>query len=777
MAITDPRKTRDFGPVPDRADYDADEDPLVELARIVSEDGGFSGRGNRMRAEPAKSPATPKVDASDLEAELLEELETSFPAPLQAKAPAEPPKAPQTRAPVAPAEPREQPAPPVREAMAAQPTAATAAPAQNSATPHPAGARRPDVPKQPAPARQQPVSAPAAIEPARVPPEQPARRRAPEQPVRQATAAVPPSADDPDDLLRSIEEQLSQFERRVRSEGFSAADEQLATDDAQWSWEKDDAFEPAPDTGTREEISPAPTNDYRFRGPAAARPARREPVELESEDAEAFGRPASPFAKSRGAHSRDPEGSAGFGDGRLAVGDEIRGGLDDFSDEPAQPDDRSDSGLSGLEAELNRELDTAYRSPQQGSRQREAPMQGDDMRAVSDEDRGQDDFSDLGSATVIAPEHGMRPPPRPRGAPRRRSRKGLVSAAAVIVVVLIGGAAAMYVRSLEQAPSGPPPVIAASEGPMKVEPTQEQADAGQETVGSTVYDRVAGRAPETEENIVEGAEEPREIARIVLPQTQGESDALVRPVGGEDASVADAELETGDGETQGDADFGPRRVPTYVVRPDGTIVETEATGDAAETASADLSSQQMVAEQTEAMEPTPVQTVRIDEPRTAGAAPLGSSAEAGAPETASAPAPEQSVQPPAVTEAPSAETAPATEIAALQSEEPTPSVDTTTGEGQELASAEPAAPPPDASGYVVQLSAQTSEAGAQSTFAGLKQQFPTVLGDLEPNIQRADLGAKGIYYRVRVGPWTERADAVQICEALKSAGGDCYVTQ
>ena len=44
-------------------------------------------------------------------------------------------------------------------------------------------------------------------------------------------------------------------------------------------------------------------------------------------------------------------------------------------------------------------------------------------------------------------------------------------------------------------------------------------------------------------------------------------------------------------------------------------------------------------------------------------------------------------------------------------------------------------------------------------------------------IQEADLGTKGLYYRVRVGPWASRDDAIKVCEALKAAGGNCFVTQ
>ena len=80
-------------------------------------------------------------------------------------------------------------------------------------------------------------------------------------------------------------------------------------------------------------------------------------------------------------------------------------------------------------------------------------------------------------------------------------------------------------------------------------------------------------APAAEEQVVESSEEPREIARIVLPPSQEDAaEPLVRPVGeGETAPTA---------ATDEAALAGPRRVRTYVVRPDGTIVEGAAPAEA-----------------------------------------------------------------------------------------------------------------------------------------------------------------------------------------------------
>jgi hypothetical protein len=77
---------------------------------------------------------------------------------------------------------------------------------------------------------------------------------------------------------------------------------------------------------------------------------------------------------------------------------------------------------------------------------------------------------------------------------------------------------------------------------------------------------------------------------------------------------------------------------------------------------------------------------------------------------------------------------------------------------------------------LVQVSSQRSEEAARSTFRDLQAKFPSILGSYQPNIVRADLGAKGVYYRVRVGPFAG-ADAARLCENLKSAGGDCIISR
>jgi len=80
-----------------------------------------------------------------------------------------------------------------------------------------------------------------------------------------------------------------------------------------------------------------------------------------------------------------------------------------------------------------------------------------------------------------------------------------------------------------------------------------------------------------------------------------------------------------------------------------------------------------------------------------------------------------------------------------------------------------------AGGYFVQVSSQRSEADAQASLRSLQEKFPSELGDRDAIIRRADLGAKGIYYRAMTGPFASADEADQFCRSLKAAGGECII--
>jgi hypothetical protein len=97
-----------------------------------------------------------------------------------------------------------------------------------------------------------------------------------------------------------------------------------------------------------------------------------------------------------------------------------------------------------------------------------------------------------------------------------------------------------------------------------------------------------------------------------------------------------------------------------------------------------------------------------------------------------------------------------------------------------MAEASAAAPvalatPPSGGRYAVQVTSQHNEADAQASFQALRAKFPNQLGGREPIIRRADLGAKGVYYRALVGPFASMEQAAGVCSSLKAAGGNCLV--
>jgi cell division septation protein DedD len=93
--------------------------------------------------------------------------------------------------------------------------------------------------------------------------------------------------------------------------------------------------------------------------------------------------------------------------------------------------------------------------------------------------------------------------------------------------------------------------------------------------------------------------------------------------------------------------------------------------------------------------------------------------------------------------------------------------------GSPSADAEPA--PAAAGGYAVQVTSQRSEAEAQAAFRSLQAKYPQQLGGHRAVFRRADLGAKGIYYRALVGPFASAEQAERLCSSLKAAGGNCLI--
>jgi hypothetical protein len=103
-----------------------------------------------------------------------------------------------------------------------------------------------------------------------------------------------------------------------------------------------------------------------------------------------------------------------------------------------------------------------------------------------------------------------------------------------------------------------------------------------------------------------------------------------------------------------------------------------------------------------------------------------------------------------------------------------------------VAQAQPAAPPAPiaaaaapsvaASGVaVLQIGSYESVALAQSAWKTFQTRYADVVTNLSDDVQKADLGARGTWYRLRVGPFGDRSAAIAACEKLKAQGGSCFV--
>jgi tetratricopeptide (TPR) repeat protein len=79
-------------------------------------------------------------------------------------------------------------------------------------------------------------------------------------------------------------------------------------------------------------------------------------------------------------------------------------------------------------------------------------------------------------------------------------------------------------------------------------------------------------------------------------------------------------------------------------------------------------------------------------------------------------------------------------------------------------------------GWSVQLSSARDEKLAWGTWEKLKSRHKA-LTDMKPIVVKADLGKKGIYYRLRLGGFDSQAQAQSACGKLKSRGLSCFVSK
>ncbi len=97
---------------------------------------------------------------------------------------------------------------------------------------------------------------------------------------------------------------------------------------------------------------------------------------------------------------------------------------------------------------------------------------------------------------------------------------------------------------------------------------------------------------------------------------------------------------------------------------------------------------------------------------------------------------------------------------------------------KEVAKAEPAAGSTAAKAvtpgnYYIQLASVKDSSGAASEYKKMQAKY-TGLSGVDFRSQKADLGAKGTFYRIQAGPMSKDS-ATSVCGSIKSSGGSCLV--
>jgi hypothetical protein len=90
--------------------------------------------------------------------------------------------------------------------------------------------------------------------------------------------------------------------------------------------------------------------------------------------------------------------------------------------------------------------------------------------------------------------------------------------------------------------------------------------------------------------------------------------------------------------------------------------------------------------------------------------------------------------------------------------------------------ATPAAPAPTGAGYVAVVSSRQSHMEALKAFADIQQKYGSVLQGRTPDVREANLGEKGVWFRVVLGPPGSRESANSVCSQLKTQGySGCWI--
>ncbi len=314
----------------------------------------------------------------------------------------------------------------------------------------------------------------------------------------------------------------------------------------------------------------------------------------------------------------------------------------------------------------------------------------------------------------------------------RRGRKVLMASSGLIGVLALGAALAFAYKiggDSDIASAGKPPLIQADNRPVKVAPDKPGGKQFPHK-NKKIYERLGGA-------------DTNEAERLVSRQ-EDVAAAATAAVGGAPAPAASAPIPG-----------APRKVKTLTVRPDGTMEPSNPRQKIVKAPVAPVISGDGGI------------GIAMSFPQAPASAPAPSAAPAAA---AQAPVKPNIPKPVAVAPSPpetrQAAVSPASAVAA-PSPIQKPPVPVAAAPAPRQAASVSAASTND---YVVQVAARKSQTDALAAFADIQQKYPRLLSGYRPIIKRADLGSRGVWYRLNVGPVESKKVASALCGQLKSAG-------
>lgn len=494
-------------------------------------------------------------------------------------------------------------------------------------------------------------------------------------------------------------------------------------------------------------------------------------------------------------------------------------GPDDYADQPYAVESEPFADVSGVETGYDTEPRVQYEPqpdyqeeniawPEEGDPYTIDPRENVAMQATANDPQGSAEVGDLSYGVdadgdlveTVPPIAGVSDPVNTVAEPASRNL-GLKAMAAVVALSLLGGGGLFAYRTFGGAgATGEPKVIKADAGPFKIEVDPSTQTGATNTPGSGVYKRLSGddRTDKSQERIIVGKEEPVNVARntdqanaveprstlpkpvkTIVVKPDGTFVSRPDPSAAQPAAAAEKLSQTTPSVAAGQPDKAPKSAARVVTTTPIRTVTTNRTNQQADkpvvsgTSPAEAVSQraQTAAETIANANPTVVTSLaeagRQGDPTVTGRATEETAPLANAITVvprAKPPVPAQRTRAFATTTQP---TAPAVETQPQATAAPTQQTPAAATQKR----ATPAIPK---GAYIVQVSSQRSRKQAQDAYSSLQRRYPSVLGSVKPVIQKADLGDRGTYYRVRLGPYQQQA-AARLCSNLKSAGGECFV--